>query len=148
PVREEVLEAFGVEAAGLDSEQVPAGTRQQDRAGFALRQARFERPAEPGDMDLQGIPRGGRRSHAPQAVDQLIARGGLVGVEKEDREQRSLLAGAERYWTALVADLERPKDTELHRPSWPTVPQIAPFSEDPKRGWAAARALGRNAQRV
>jgi hypothetical protein len=116
-VGEKLLEALGVQAAGLDPEQIPPGVRQQDRAGLALRPARLERLSEPGHVDLQGARRCRRRSRTPEIIDEAIAGDDLVRAQQEDREQRPLLGGDQGYRPALVADLEGSKDTELHPPS-------------------------------
>jgi hypothetical protein len=56
-------------------------------------------------------PRGSRRRRlSPELVDQLVGRDDLVGMEKEDRQQRTLLTTAELYPPTLVRDLERAKN--------------------------------------
>ena len=75
-----------------------------------------ERFAQAGDVDLKRLPRGLGRALAPELVDQAVGSDDLVGVEEQDRQRRSLLAGAERDRAVAVRpNLERPEDPELHR---------------------------------
>jgi hypothetical protein len=73
-----------------------------------------ERLAQPRHVSLQGL--GCRRGTTltPQLVDQPIGRQRLVGMQQQQREQRALLAPAERHHTALIEDLERAEDAEVH----------------------------------
>ena len=52
---------------------------------------------------------------APELVDQPIARHGLAGVEKEDREDASLSRTAERELPLAVTHLERAENAEVER---------------------------------
>jgi hypothetical protein len=59
-----------------------------------------------------GRCRVGRRA-VPQLVDQPIAGDRFVGMEQQEREQRSLFRAAERDRTAVLDGLQRPEDPEL-----------------------------------
>jgi hypothetical protein len=65
-------------------------------------------------MALQQVRRRARRPLAPQLVDQLIRGDDVVGVDKEDGEQRTLLRAAQRQQPVAFPDLERAEDSELH----------------------------------
>jgi hypothetical protein len=59
----------------------------------------------------------GRRRHvlAPDVVDQAIDGDGPVDVEQQARQQRTLGRGAERERRAIVLDLERTEQPDVHR---------------------------------
>ena len=50
----------------------------------------------------------------PEVVDQLIARNDLASVQQQEREQCTLLAAPQTERSAVLDDLERAEDTELH----------------------------------
>jgi hypothetical protein len=55
-----------------------------------------------------------RRRLPPQLVDQPLRRNDIVGVQQQDREQRTLLAPAEREQAILFGHLQRPKKPKIH----------------------------------
>src|SRR5262245_10343861 len=57
---------------------------------------------------------GGRGIAVPQVVDQLIARHDPAGVEHENREHRTLFAATQADRSAVVDDLKRTEDAEIH----------------------------------
>jgi hypothetical protein len=75
------------------------------------------------DVRLDYVGRGPRRTIAPHAVDQAIARNDAVRMKQKDREHRSLLRPAQRHPSSAVADLERPEHQEIH---FAPVPILAP----------------------
>ena len=103
---EQLLEAIEVELARLDPHEVARGLRHDPLAP--------ERLAEAGDVDLQRRASGLGRSRVPKLVDQAVAGDNPVGLEQEEREQRTLLDAAEGELPAVVGDLERPEDPKLH----------------------------------
>ena len=54
------------------------------------------------------------RLRAPELVDQPVCRDDLVRAREQDGEQRPLPGAAERERTALLDDLERSQNAELH----------------------------------
>jgi hypothetical protein len=56
-----------------------------------------------------------RRSSVVQLLDQLLGGDDLAAAEQEDREQSSRLRPSERNLTAVLDDLERTENSELHR---------------------------------
>ena len=73
-----------------------------------------QRSTQPGDPNLDRLPGGRRRRLAPQLVDQPIDRDGLARAEQEEREQSPLLRTLNANRPALVPDLERSEDPEIH----------------------------------
>ena len=67
-----------------------------------------------GDGDLQRLAGGFRGAVAPELVDEPVGGDGLVAVEQQNREQRSLLGGAELDGAVFADHLKRAKDSELH----------------------------------
>ena len=96
----------GVELGQVDPDRV-AG-----RPG--LDAIRAQQPPEPGDMYLQGLWGGVRRVLLPEGVDQAVTRDGLIRMEQENREQRTLLAAAQRERPTINAHLDGTKDSEFH----------------------------------
>jgi len=111
----EVLESVGVEVLALDRQLVAALARHdRARAGVVVTPSRRERLSQSRDLDVQELGGRGRRPLAPQLVDQPVRGERLVGVQQQQGEQRSLPAPAERNRPALVEDLERTEDVEVH----------------------------------
>ncbi len=65
-------------------------------------------------MDLQRLGRHCGRTVTPQFVDQPLGRERFVDVQEQQRQQRALLAPAQRYRLPVVERLERTEDAELH----------------------------------
>ena len=65
-------------------------------------------------MHLQSLGRAHRWPVSPKQVDQASGSHDLVRMQHEDREQRSLPSTPKRNKAALVAHLQRTKDSELH----------------------------------
>ena len=106
-VPEEALEAVQIELVALDVEYV---------AGWASRQSCVsERFPEPRDVVVEGMARRRRRPLSPEAIDEAVAGDDLVGVQEEDREQRTLLRAPERKLTAVVPCRDGTENRELHR---------------------------------
>jgi hypothetical protein len=104
-LRDGALEPCRVERVGFDLEDISARARpQHSHPGLAqLRDVRLQR--------------GGRRGWwraVPQLVDQPVRRYDAVGVNEEQREQRTWLAAADVDQPVGTDDLERPQDPELH----------------------------------
>ena len=110
-LREQPLEPVRVEPVGVELQAVPALPGHDQVAPAS------ERLAQPRDMDLHGLGRRGRRLLAPELLDQPVGAERLVGVQHEHGEQRALLAPSERDFAALVEDLERSEDAEVHSES-------------------------------
>jgi hypothetical protein len=104
-VRDQRLEALGVDLTRRGHKQVPATTRQQHLIAQCLAQVRH--------IPLQRFRCRRRRSVAPQLIDQTIARDRLPTAQQQDREQRPLLRPAEQNRPLLLDHLERPQDAEL-----------------------------------
>ncbi len=110
PRVDELLEAVGVELAGLDPHEIP-GRARHDPVGA-------ERLAQRVDVHLQRRAGVGGRILAPDRVDQPFGRDGAIRAEEQEREHRTGPPAAERDRLAAVVDhLERPEQPELHDPS-------------------------------
>ena len=96
---DERLEAGQVELGWLDPEQIAGGTGQQPSVAELL--------AQTGDVDLHALGHRRRRRAAPHLVDEELRREDVVGVQEQHREQRSLLAPAERERAVAIDDLQR-----------------------------------------
>jgi hypothetical protein len=104
----ELLEAVEIELTGGELDEIARSTGANTLGA--------ERLTQPGDVDLERLPRGLGRALSPELVDQALGADDLVGVQEQDRQRRSLLAGAERdLAVAVLPNLERPEDPELHR---------------------------------
>jgi hypothetical protein len=55
-----------------------------------------------------------RRILPPHQVNETIGRNDLIGMEKKDGENRTLLRGSKFDRNPIVQDLERTEDPELH----------------------------------
>ena len=99
-------ETLEVELARLDVQPVGAAPG-HDPLGA-------ERLAQPVDVDLQRADRGLRRPLAPDRVDELAARHGLVRAQQQIGEDGALLRAAERQRPSTEPRLERPEQQELH----------------------------------
>ena len=110
------LEAMHVQPLRIELELVTVVARDQQAIGTV---AVGERLAQSGDVDLECLGGRRRRSSAPQLLDQPIGAQRLVRVQQEQREQRLLLAAADRDDTAFVDDFERSENVKVHpgRPS-------------------------------
>jgi hypothetical protein len=87
--------------------------------GRLLRQDAAERLAQLGDVNLER--RRGRLwlLDAPQLLDQAVTRDGLVGVQEQKRQEGALLRTGDPHDPAVLLDLQRPEDAELHAPLRP-----------------------------
>jgi hypothetical protein len=65
-------------------------------------------------VNLNRLGGGCGRTLPPKLVDQLVGADRLVGVQQQQRQQRPLLAPTKRERAALVEDLERTEDAEVH----------------------------------
>ena len=100
PLREELLEALEIERVLTDLEHVPRRSRPENAGGQHLSQPRH--------VQLDHLGRRFRHLLAPEGLDELLQRDGVIRVEKEPGEERPLLAPAELERRATVAYLERP----------------------------------------
>ena len=65
-------------------------------------------------MVLQRVGGCPGRLRAPELVDEPVCRDDLVRAREKEREKCPLPCAAERERTALLDDLERSQDAELH----------------------------------
>jgi hypothetical protein len=144
PVVDRALETVGVELARLDAEQV-AGLAGDEPVAELLAQER-DRVAD----DLRGRR---RRRALPQLVDDSLRREHVVAVQEQERDERELPAAAQLENAAVVGDLQRAEDPELHRPTlalvftdlngrWPTCGAILAASWRPRGTFRPAAASG------
>ena len=103
---DQALEPVRVDALGIEPELVAV------LAGLDL-PAAPERAAQPRDVDLHGLGGRGRRTLAPQLVDQPVAAERLAGVQEQHRQQRPLPGAADGHHAVAVDDLERTEDAEF-----------------------------------
>jgi hypothetical protein len=104
---DECLKPPCVDALVVDAEGVPGHLRHEHAVA--------ELPAEPGDVPLHVLRRGGRRLLAPQLVHERVDRDDRAAVQEQDGQQRTGLARGKLEQLAVPADLERPEDPELER---------------------------------
>ena len=104
---DEVVEPVDVGLPGFDVELVAA------LAGHDPPVA--EHLAKTGNVDLDALPRRLRRLSRPDLLDEPVRRDCPATIEQKEREEGSLLRTAERNHLAVVFDLERPEQAELHR---------------------------------
>ena len=117
-VGDELLEAGGVQLAGLDPQQVAGGAR-DDPVGS-------ERLAEGVDVHLERAADARGRILAPHGVDQPVGRDRFVAVEQQEREQRSWALPPERQGLPAVPEhLQRPEHPELHDPEPSLKPDLS-----------------------
>ena len=109
----QALASVEVELARLHVEQV--AIRLGHQPGGALSKSL----AQPRHLDLEALPWRGGRVLAPELVDQLVGRDGLVGMDQQDREQRTLPAVDDRDRPPGLFDLERAEDPEIHGSTLP-----------------------------
>jgi hypothetical protein len=83
----------------LDPEQIAGRARQEPSVAELL--------AQPRDVDLHALGHRRRRRAAPHLVDEELRREDVAGVQQQHREQRSLLAPAERERAVAIGDLQR-----------------------------------------
>ena len=110
---EELLKPMRIEAVWVESQPV-AVLAGLDQFASAARQVAGERPPQPRDADLQRLHRAGLRALSPELVDQPVGRQRLVAMQEKQRQERPLLGARDRDHPALVEDLERSKDAEVH----------------------------------
>ena len=83
------LEPPGVDSLVVDPEHVPRRLRREHATVFWV-----DSLAQPGNEVLQHLRRSGRALLAPELLDQAVARHDLVGVKREEGEQRPLPSAA------------------------------------------------------
>jgi hypothetical protein len=83
-------------------------------AGDDLRAVAVEQLAQLRDVELDQLGGTGRRSLAPQTLDQAVGRHCAPDLEREHREDRALLARSDRNRPVVEAHLDRPKQEQIH----------------------------------
>ena len=102
----QALEPVQIDAIRLDAELVSAGAGDDHVTA--------ERLAELGDVRLQDLRRGGRRTARPEILDQPVARHGLVRVQQQDCQESAWLRCVERDDPPVGHRFERPEYAEVH----------------------------------
>ena len=123
---DECLESFEVECALLDMEHVARRPRLDGVAPESLAQLRHG--------VVQRRERSRRRLLSPQLAHEPLRCDDVVGVEKQERENRPLSLSRYLDGTAVARDLERPEDPELEHVSLVTRsgPVRIVVSQDPR----------------
>ena len=93
----------------------PIAGRSGDDQRRVIDAARRQRPPQPGDVALKRGGGGHRRFPTPQLVGQSLGGDHLVGVEKQNGEQRPLLGSAHGHHGLAPHDLEVAEEPELDR---------------------------------
>ena len=128
----EALEPGGVDRILVDAQLISAPVGQD--LCVAIRQ----QPPQLRDVGLHHLGRGRRRVRPPYRVHQALDRHGRVRAEREHRQYRSLLGGAERNRAPIERRLDRPQQEHIHTRdrflnlAEPTVPRL-PGGNQPKR---------------
>jgi hypothetical protein len=112
-----------IEPLGIDPEDVAVQLGHQGRVSARS----CEELADLGQVDVQRRADRARALGAPYTRDQPLARDRLVGVQKQEREQRALPRPAERKRFALDPGLERPEQRKPDT-SLPFAPRLLRFS--------------------
>jgi hypothetical protein len=99
-----LFKAASVDAVAVRSELI-AALAGHHRAGRTVLWRSVERLAQTRDVYLQSLGRGRWRELTPQLVYQAICAQRLVGVQHQQREQRSLLRARERDSTVPLENL-------------------------------------------
>ena len=102
------LEAGGVDTVGRHAQLVAAP------AGEDLSVVAAEQLAQMRDVQLHHLGSARRRVLAPQTLDQSIGGDRRVGPERQHRQHRTLLGGAERDRAIVEADLDQTEKTDFH----------------------------------
>ena len=106
PRGQEPLELVHVEVAGGNTEDV-AGLLRGEPAVVPKESAELR------DVDLNAVGRRRRRIVAPERIHEPVARDDPIALEKEQRENATLLQPTQWEHAALVEDLQRSKYPEL-----------------------------------
>ena len=109
----------GVQLPGIQPEQIARPAGRQDVAGRPAGPARFQHPAQPGDVDVHAVHGAGRRLVAPQPVDQLVARYRPPSPHGQHAEHRAPPRAAQRE---LVLTTPGPHRAEQLNPDRVPVP--------------------------
>ncbi len=109
----EPLEAQGVDAVGIDGEEVAGLTGEQETGPGARRPSRLQGGAEVGDVGVERGRGGGWCVLAPHHLHEPLPRDNLVGVEHQLGQKGALLGRADLHRDAGVENLQHPEDTEL-----------------------------------
>nr|WP_256862102.1 hypothetical protein [Microbispora sp. GKU 823] len=111
-------EADQVHLAGRHRQQVAGLAGDQHLRRRARRPAGFERPAELGDVALQGPGRARRRLALPQLVDETVEGDHAARLQREHGQHGTLLGRAQVDGPAGgVGDLDRAEQAKVHRSS-------------------------------
>ena len=110
-------ERLGLGAQLLEPGQVEIGGGDLDHVAGAppLDHVVPERLPQLRDVDLERVLRRLRRLVAPERVRQAVDRDDVVRVQQQRRQQRARLRPADGHRPAVVIDLQRAQDPELHR---------------------------------
>jgi hypothetical protein len=106
-VPDQRLEAKQVELVRADADQVTGLLRGNRVVGS-------QRFTELRDVVLQRVGGGPGRMRSPELVDEPVCRDDLVRTGEKEREKCPLPRAAKRERMAMLDDLERPQDSELH----------------------------------
>ena len=104
----QALASVEVELARLHVEQVAVRLSHHPGGPFS------ERLAQPRHLHLKALSRVVGRMLRPELVDQPIGRDGLVGMNQQDRQQRTLPAADDLDRPPGLVDFERAEDPEIH----------------------------------
>jgi hypothetical protein len=105
-VGDQLLDAIGVELAWSDPELVPQRSGEDPVLPECL--------AELGHVHLERLRRGSRWALAPERLQQHVLRHDAVRVQEEYGQKGAGLASAELDGSAIVANIERAENAELH----------------------------------
>ncbi len=103
---DELLEAVGVDLAGVDRQAVGRAVADEQRRRRAARTLGLEERAQARQADRQRARRGVARVARPGRLDQLVGRHRPPGIEQQPRQHRALLAGPRRMRLPVVNHLQ------------------------------------------
>jgi hypothetical protein len=88
-------------------------------AGQDLRHVAAEQLAQLRDVELHHLRCARRRLLAPQPLDQAIGRDRRVGPQRQHRQHRALLGGAQRDGPSVDAGLDQSEEPDFHARPYP-----------------------------
>jgi hypothetical protein len=111
--RDESAEAFQVVVLRFDTKDVTVRRRLEARTSIGVRSEEFPQSR---NVDTEARAGFGRRVLVPNGIDQALSRHELVGVQQQDRQDRSLLSPTKSERLTGRGDLQRAEDAKLHCP--------------------------------
>src|SRR5439155_15729605 len=111
----EAPEARRVDLLRVDSDQIAGRLADDDLVCRSLREKKLEHLAKVRNVDLEAVISRLGWIVAPEKLDPSVGGDDAVGLDEEDRQHRSLLGASKGQGSIPLPDLQRSKDSKLHR---------------------------------